>query len=121
MRGSKFVLVVLLLSRVLLPTEQSTAQSVYGQVSGRLITVSGTPVSEASVIVTSVQTGTRARTKSDNGGGFYVDKLRAALFQREGAAQRFKRLPAARPVKPCPHTHGHTSLPRSESDVARPP
>src|SRR5258708_10584994 len=94
MRASKFVLVVLLLSRVLLPTEQSTAQSVYGQVSGRLITVSGTPVSEASVIVTSVQTGTRARTKSDNGGYFNVNNLGPDLYQVDVQANGFKRVQA---------------------------
>ena len=68
MRASHLVLLMLLLFSVLLLTGHGTAQSVYGQVSGRLTTVVGTPVSGAAVSVTSVQTGTRARTKSDGDG-----------------------------------------------------
>ncbi len=114
MRASKFVLVVLLLSRVLLPTEQSTAQSVYGQVSGRLITVSGTPVSEASVIVTSVQTGTRARTKSDNGGG-------PDLYQVDVQANGFKRVQATIVVNADSTTSVNAALQAGDPNVVAAP
>jgi outer membrane receptor protein involved in Fe transport len=95
MRASHLIiLAILLLSRVLLLTERSTAQSVYGQVSGRLTTVAGTPVSGASVSVTSVQTGARVRTKSDNGGYFNINNLGPDLYQVDVQADGFKRVQA---------------------------
>jgi hypothetical protein len=95
MRASHLIiLAILLVSRALLLTERSTAQSVYGQVSGRLTTVAGKPVSGASITVTSVQTGTRARTKSDNGGYFNINNLGPDLYQVDVQADGFKRVQA---------------------------
>jgi Carboxypeptidase regulatory-like domain/TonB dependent receptor len=94
MRASHLILFILLLSSVLLLTDHSTAQSVYGQVSGRLMAVAGTPVSGASVSLTSVQTGTHARTKSDTGGYFNISNLGPDLYQIDVQTDGFKRVQA---------------------------
>src|SRR6202521_393235 len=91
---SLIILVILLLSSVLLLTDQSTAQSVYGQVWGRLTSASGTPVSGAVVDMTSVETGARAGAKSNPDGSFAVSNLSADLYQIEVRADGFKRVQA---------------------------
>src|SRR6266404_7795800 len=93
MRASHLIiLVILLLSGVLLFTDQSTAQSVYGQVWGRLSSVSGTPVSGAVVNMMSVGTGARTGAKSNPDGSFAVSNVSADLYQIEVRADGFKRI-----------------------------
>src|SRR5580658_141006 len=62
-------------------TRPLTAQSVYGQISGRLTTDTGTPVAGALVSVTAVQTGARAREKSDAAGYFAINNLAPDIYQ----------------------------------------
>src|ERR1700681_4381049 len=88
------VLVILLLSSVLLFTDRSTAQSVYGQVWGRLTSASGTPVSGAVVNMISVGTGSRTGAKSNPDGSFAVSNVSADLYQIEVRADGFKRVQA---------------------------
>jgi hypothetical protein len=59
-----------------------------------LTTVAGTPVSGASVSVTSAQTGARARTKTDAGGYFTISNLASDLYQIDVQADGFKRVQA---------------------------
>jgi hypothetical protein len=95
MRASHLiVLVILLLSSVLLFTDRSTAQSVYGQVWGRLTSASGTPVSGAVVNMISVGTGARTGATSNPDGSFAVSNVSADLYQIEVRADGFKRVQA---------------------------
>jgi hypothetical protein len=94
MRSSSLVLVILAVSSVLLLTDHSTAQSVYGQVWGRLTSASGTPVSGATVNLISVGTGARTAAKSDPDGSFAVSNVSADLYQIEVRADGFKRVQA---------------------------
>jgi hypothetical protein len=95
MRASYLIILVkLLLSSVLLLTDQSTAQSVYGQVWGRLTSVSGTPVSGAVINMISVGTGARTGAKSSPDGSFAVSNVSADLYQIEVRADGFKRVQA---------------------------
>ena len=121
MRASNLILVILLLSRVLLLSEHSTAQSVYGQVSGRLLAVAGTPVSGASVGVTSVQTGTRARTKSDNDGYFNISNLGPDLYQIDVQADGFRRVQATIAVNADSTTSVNASLQAGDPSVRAQP
>ncbi len=66
------------------------AQSVYGQVSGRLVSASGTPVSGASVTLISVATDARVRTESDAKGYITIANVSADLYQIEVRAAGFK-------------------------------
>jgi len=91
MRGARLVPVVLLLAFLFL-TRPVAAQSVYGQVWGRLTTVAGTPVSGASVTVTAAQTGARARTKTDAGGYFTINNLAPDLYEIDVEADGYKRV-----------------------------
>ena len=97
MSATRLSRVVLLLSlfflmTFFLMTRPLTAQSVYGEVSGRFTAGSGTPVSGASVSVTSVLTGARTRTKSDAGGYFAISNLTPDLYQIDVEADGFKRV-----------------------------
>ncbi len=92
MRGARLVPVILLLLAFLFLTRPVAAQSVYGQVWGRLTTVAGTPVSGASVTVTAAQTGARARTKTDAGGYFTINNLAPDLYEIDVEADGFKRV-----------------------------
>src|SRR6202521_2432931 len=94
MRASNLILVILLLSSVLLLTDRGTAQSVYGQVWGRLTSASGTPASGAVIDMTSVGTGARTGTKSNRDGSFAVSNLSADLYQIEVQADGFKKVQA---------------------------
>ncbi len=95
MRASHLIiLVLLLLSCVLLLTDHSAAQSVYGQVWGRLTSASGTPVSGAVINMTSVGTGARTGAKSNPDGSFAVSNVSADLYQIEVRADGFKRVQA---------------------------
>src|SRR5258707_13655528 len=82
-RSHLIVLVILLLFSVLLFTDRSTAQSVYGQVWGRLTSAAGTPVSGAVVNMISVETGSRTGAKSNPDGSFAVSNVSADLYQIE--------------------------------------
>ena len=66
------------------------AQSVYGQVSGRLVSASGAAVSGASVTLTSVATDARVRTESDAKGYITITNLAADLYKIEVRAEGFK-------------------------------
>jgi hypothetical protein len=88
------ILVILLLFSVLLLTEPSPAQSVYGQVWGRLTSAAGTPVSGAVVNLISVGTGARTGTTSGPDGSFAVSNVSADLYQIEVRADGFKRVQA---------------------------
>ena len=95
MRASYLIiLVILLLSSVLLLTDRGTAQSVYGQVWGRLTSASGTPVSGAAVNIISVGTGARTAAKSNPDGSFAFSNVSADLYQIEVRADGFKRVQA---------------------------
>jgi hypothetical protein len=95
MRASYLIiLVILLLSGVLLLTDHSAAQSVYGEVWGRLTSASGTPVSGAVVNMISVGTGARTGAKSNPDGSFAVSNVSADLYQIEVRADGFKRVQA---------------------------
>src|SRR6202162_5557779 len=94
MRASNLILVIWLLSSVMLLTDRGTAQSVYGQVWGRLTSASGTPVSGAVIDMTSVGTGARAGAKSNPDGSFAVSNLSADLYQIEVRADGFKSVQA---------------------------
>jgi hypothetical protein len=85
----------LLLFAALLLTRPLSAQSVYGQVWGRLTRAGGTPVSGASVTVTAAQTGARARAKTDAGGYFTISNLAPDLYQIDVQADGFKRVQAS--------------------------
>lgn len=92
MRASRPALVVYLFFSALLLPRPAAAQSVYGQVWGRLATASGTPISSASVSVISVETGAHGFTTSDKGGYFTIGNLTPDLYQIEVQAYGFKRL-----------------------------
>jgi len=95
MRASHLIiLVILLLSSVLLLTGHGTAQSVYGQVWGRLTSAAGTPVSGAVVNMISVATGARTGATSSPDGSFAVSNVSADLYQIEVRADGFKRVQA---------------------------
>ena len=81
---------VLLLCAFLVLARPVRAQSVYGQVWGRLTMAGGTPVSAALVTVTSAQTGERARTKTDDKGYFTINNLAPDLYQIDVQAEGFK-------------------------------
>src|SRR5271165_6075200 len=90
MRAARLVpAVLLMLASICLP-RPVMAQSVYGQVWGRLTAVAGTPVSGASVAVTAAQTEARARTKTDAKGYFTISNLAPDLYQIEVQADGFK-------------------------------
>src|SRR5260370_11922270 len=57
------------------------AQSVYGQVSGRVTSSAGAPVSGAWADVTSIQTGAHSRTISDAGGYYAISNLAPDVYQ----------------------------------------
>ena len=80
----------LLALAVVFLTSPLNAQSVYGQVSGRLVSASGAPVSGASVSLTSVATGARVRTTSDATGYITIANLSTDLYQIEVRAEGFK-------------------------------
>src|SRR3984893_18054787 len=88
------ILIILLLSSVLLLTELSPAQSVYGQVWGRLTSAAGTPVSGAVVNMIAVGTGARAGTTRNPDGCFEGSNVSADLYQLEAGADGFKRIQA---------------------------
>jgi hypothetical protein len=92
MNASRRIIGPLLALAVVLLASPLNAQSVYGQVSGRLVSASGVPVSGASVSVTSVQTGMPAGTKSDTSGYFNISNLGPDLYQIEVQAYGFKRV-----------------------------
>jgi hypothetical protein len=94
MRASYLIPLILLLSSVLLLTDRGTAQSVYGQVWGRLTSVSGTPVSGALVNMISVATGGRIGATSNPDGSFTLSNVSADLYQIEVRADGFKRVQA---------------------------
>ena len=81
MRASRLVLAMSFFIGAILLADRSDAQSVYGQVAGRLTTASGTPVSGATVNMVSVGTGAPASTKSDNGGYFTINNLASDLYR----------------------------------------
>ena len=90
MRSGRAFLAVLLLFVFVFMTRAVRAQSVYGQVWGRLTTVAGTPVSGASVLLTSTTTGARIWTTSDAGGYITVANLAADLYLVDVRADGFK-------------------------------
>lgn len=96
MRGSmrvvRLVPALWLLFAFFVMTRPLTAQSVYGVVWGRLTTVAGTPIPGASVTVTSAQTGTQVRTRTDAGGYFTISNLAPDLYQIDLQADGFKRV-----------------------------
>src|SRR3984893_9444381 len=88
------ILIILLLSSVLLLTDQSIAQSVYGQVWGRLTSLSVTPVSGAAVNMISVATRVGTGATSNPDGSFALSNVSADLYQIEVRADGFKRVQA---------------------------
>ena len=92
MRTARLVPAVLALLTFMSLSQRSTAQSVYGQVWGRLTSAAGTPVGGASVTVTAAQTGARERTKTDTGGYFTISNLAPDLYEIEVEADGFKRV-----------------------------
>ena len=122
MRASKLILaLVLLLSGVAVLTEQSRAQSVYGQVSGRLMAVADKPVSGASISVTSIQTGARVQTNSDNAGYFNISNLAPDLYQIDVQANGFKRVQATIAVNADSTTSVNASLPVGDPGMVAAP
>ena len=89
MRTARLVPAVLLMLAFSFLPRPVMAQSVYGQVWGRLTTVAGTPVSGASVTVTAAQTAARSRTKTDPGGYFTISNLTPDLYQIDVQADGF--------------------------------
>ncbi len=71
-------------------TQLAQAQSVYGRVSGRLISASGTPVSGGYVRLTSTGTGARIQTTSDFGGYIILANLTADIYEIDVRADGFK-------------------------------
>jgi len=88
MKPARFTLLLLII--VVSLTWPAAAQSVYGQLWGRLTSGSGAIISGAVVTVTSVQTGARVKTKSDEGGYFTLNNLVPDLYQIEVRADGFK-------------------------------
>ncbi len=92
MKVRRFVPALLLLLGYSVMTRPLPAQSGYGQVRGRLTAVAGTPVSTASVALTSAKTEARVCTKSDAGGYFTVSNLAPDLYEIDIQADGFKRV-----------------------------
>jgi Carboxypeptidase regulatory-like domain/TonB dependent receptor len=121
MGAVRLVPAVLLLSAFSFMTPPLAAQSVYGQISGRLLAVAGTPVSGALVNVTSVQTGAHARTKSDTGGYFAINNLAPDLYQIDVQADGFKRVQATLAVNADSTTSVNADLPIGDPNVVAAP
>ena len=121
MSAARLVLAVLLLSAFFLVTRPATAQSVYGQIQGRLTAGSGTPVSEAAVNVTSIQTGARTRTKSDAGGYFAITNLTPDMYQIDVQADGFKRVQGSFGVNADATTSVDATLQAGDSNVVATP
>jgi outer membrane receptor protein involved in Fe transport len=98
-------------------TRPLTAQSVYGQISGRLTTDTGTPVAGALVSVTAVQTGARAREKSDAAGYFAINNLAPDLYQIDIQADGFKRVHETLAVNADTTTSVNAPLPVGDPSV----
>jgi len=98
MRPTRLVPAFLLLSSFFFLTRQLTAQSVYGGVWGRLTASAGTPVAEALVTVTAVQTGASAVTKTDAGGFFTISNLAPDYYYLDVQAKGFTRVHDTIPV-----------------------
>lgn len=92
MRFTRIVPAILLLPTFLFVTLPLSGQSVYGRVSGRLVSASGSPVSGASVSLTSTATGASIQTQSDVSGYITIANLAADLYQIEVRAEGFKRV-----------------------------
>ncbi len=90
MNAARRIIGPLLALAMVFLTSPLNAQSVYGQVSGRLVSAAGAPVSGASVTLTSVATDARVRTESDAKGYITIANLSADLYQIEVRAEGFK-------------------------------
>jgi len=118
MRAARLVpAVLLMLASICLP-RPVMAQSVYGQVWGRLTTVAGTPVSGASVTVTAAQTAARSRTKTDVGGYFTISNLTPDLYQIDVQADGFNPVQGTVAVSADSTTTVNSTLKTGDSKAA---
>ncbi len=119
-RVAPLVPAVLLLFAFLFLTRPVPAQSVYGQVWGRLTMVAGAPVSGASVTVTAAQTGARARTKTDAGGYFTISNLAPDLYEIDVEADGFMRVQGSIAVSADSTTTVNSTLQAGDPSSAAP-
>jgi outer membrane receptor protein involved in Fe transport len=117
MRAARLVLAIWLLFAFFFLTRPLAAQSVYGQVWGRLTAGAGTPVSAALVSVTSVETGARAQTRSDANGYFTISNLAPDLYQIDVQADAFKRVQGTVQVSADSTTTVNSTLPPGDPNV----
>jgi len=92
MSATRLILTLSLLFAVLLVTRPLPAQSVYGQVWGRLTTVDDKPVSGVSVTLTAAETEARARAKTDAEGYFTISNLAPDSYYVDVQADGFTRV-----------------------------
>jgi outer membrane receptor protein involved in Fe transport len=118
MRIARLVPVVWLVSTIFFLPRPVTAQSVYGQVWGRLTTVAGKPVSGASVTVTAAQTAARARTNTDAGGFFTISNLAPDLYQIDVQADGFNPVQGTVAVSADSTTTVNSTLKAGDSKAA---
>ena len=111
MKALRLAQVCLLLFVTFLLPRPLTAQSIYGQISGRLTAITGTPISAAVVSVTSVQTGANARATSDSDGYFTISNLTPDVYQVDVQAGGFKRVGGITQVSADSTTALNSALP----------
>ena len=111
MRALRLAQVCLLLFVTFLLPRPLTAQSIYGQISGRVKAITGTPISAAVVNVTSVQTGANARATSDSDGYFTIGNLTPDLYQIDVQADGFQHVRDTTQVSADSTTTVNSALP----------
>ena len=97
--------------------QTSVAQSVYGGVSGRLTTSSGTPVSAALVTVTAAQTSATVLAMTDNDGHFEINNLAPDLYEVDIRANGFKHVHGTAHVSGDSTTSINSALPAGDPNV----
>ncbi len=117
MKVMRLTLAILLLSTLSFFARPLAAQSIYGQVSGRLTSGSGTPVSGGLVSLTAAQTGAVSRTRSGSDGNFALNNLTPDLYQIDVQADGFKRVQASIAVSADSTTSVNVPLQVGDSNV----
>jgi len=120
MRAIRVLQAQVLISVFGLLTLPVAAQSVYGGVSGRLTTVSGTPVSAALILVTAPETSVIAQAMTDNDGHFAINNLAPDLYQIDIQANGFKHVRGSAPVHADSTTSINSVLPAGDPNVLAP-
>ena len=117
MRAIRLLQTQVLMFAFSLLAQPIAAQSVYGGVSGRLTTSSGTPVSAALVRVTAAQTNASAQAMTDNDGYFLINNLAPDLYEIDIRANGFKHVRGTAQVSGSETTSINSALPAGDPNV----